>query len=252
MAPSAADDDEILRELVARSARRDPPVPQFRSLAGARQYRSLYALVRREIPAGARVLDWGTGVGHFSYFLTRAGYRATGYSIEGVSEAAWLDEPFERWVTGSKQDPVRLPFADGDFDAAASIGVLEHVRETGGDEHASLAELSRVLRPGGTFVCAHFPNRTSWIDLVASRTHRHHHPYRYTRADIARLTQEAGMELVAAGRYGLLPRNSAQVVLGPLANTTAGANVWDALDATVGALLDPLRQNWWFVARKPR
>jgi SAM-dependent methyltransferase len=252
MAPSAADDDEILRELVARSARRDPPVPQFRSLAGARQYRTLYALVRREIPAGARVLDWGTGVGHFSYFLARAGYRATGYSIEGVSEAAWLGEPFERWVTGSKQDPVHLPFADGEFDAAASIGVLEHVRETGGDERASLAELARVLRPGGTFVCAHFPNRTSWIDWMAARAGKHHHEFRYTRGDIERLTRESGLRLAGAGRYGLLPRNSAHALLGPLANTVAGANAWDALDATLGALLRPLSQNWWFVARKPR
>jgi hypothetical protein len=98
----------------------------------------------------------------------------------------------------------------------------------------------------------HFPNRTSWIDRVASRTGRNHHRFRYTRADIARLTREAGLELTGAGRYGILPRNSAHAVLGPLANADVGANVWDALDAAFGTLLAPLCQNWWFVARKPR
>jgi SAM-dependent methyltransferase len=248
---SVRDDDSILRELVARSSRRDPPVPQFRSLAGARQYRVLYDLVRRFVPAGARVLDWGTGVGHFSYFLTRSGYRAVGFSIESVSEAAWLDDPYERWVAGSRGDPVRLPFADGEFDAALSIGVLEHVRETGGDERASLRELARVLRPGGMLVCGHFPNRASWIELVASRTGRHHHAFRYTRNQILRLVRDAGLEWIDAGRYGVLPRNSAHAVIGPLSRARIGADLYDALDAALGVVLAPIAQNWWFVARKP-
>ena len=245
-------DDAILAELVARSARRDPPVPPFRSLAGARQYRRLYALVRQHVRAGSRVLDWGTGCGHLSYYLRRSGFRTVGYSIESRSEAGWLDEPYDRWVSGSECGPVRLPFAEGEFDAVASIGVLEHVRETGGDERSSLAEIERVLRPGGVFLCWHFPNRGSWIDWVATRTPgRHHHLYRYVRADIERLTRHARLQLLGAGRYGILPRNSVHRLLGPLAGTRLGADAWDALDRTLGAVLAPLCQNWWFVARKP-
>ncbi|MBI5711623.1 MAG: class I SAM-dependent methyltransferase [Candidatus Eisenbacteria bacterium] len=245
-------DDAILREIIARAVPGVPELPQFHSLAGARQYRHLYRMVRRHVPAGARVLDWGTGSGHFSYFLTRAGYRATGFSIAGVSHAAWLGEPYERFVGGNATDPVTLPFESGSFDAVASVGVLEHVRETGGSEAASLDEIARVLVPGGAFLCYHFPNRTSWVDFAARRVPgRHHHVHRYGRADIEGLVRAAGLELVEARRYGFLPRNSLHRVPGPLREARWAADLWDALDAGLGALLSPLCQNWAFVARKP-
>ncbi len=250
--PEAVPNDAILREIIARAVRGVPELPQFHSLAGARQYRRLYRMVRRHVPAGARVLDWGTGSGHFSYFLTRAGYRATGYSIEGVSHAAWLGEPYERFVGGSTGDPVTLPFESGSFDAVASVGVLEHVRETGGSEARSLGEIARVLRPAGAFLCYHFPNHTSWVDFAASRIPgRHHHVYRYGRADIAALVRGAGLELVETRRYGLLPRNSLHRVLGPLRDARWAADLWDALDAALGVPFSALCQNWAFVARKP-
>jgi SAM-dependent methyltransferase len=245
-------DERILRELMDRAERGGLRLPQFGSLAGARQYRRLYGMVRAHVAAGARVLDWGTGFGHFSYFLTRAGYLATGYAIEGVSTAAWLDEPYERFVGGSPADPVRLPFADAEFDAVASIGVLEHVRETGGEESASLAEIARVLRPGGVFLCYHFPNRTSWIDFASSRIPgKHHHAHRYVRADIGRLARGAGLELLEVARYGFLPRNVLDRLPAGLRRARWTADLWDALDAALGAALAPLCQNFAFVARRP-
>ncbi|MBQ4132690.1 MAG: methyltransferase domain-containing protein [Desulfovibrionaceae bacterium] len=46
-----------------------------------------------------------------------------------------------------------------------SIGVFEHVHETGGDQLASLKEISRVLKPEGFFLCFHLPNKYSWVEL---------------------------------------------------------------------------------------
>ena len=248
----AVTDDTILRELTRRATRLTPGWPQFGSLASARQYLPLYRMARRHLVSGASVLDWGTGNGHFSYFLTRAGYRATGFSIEEGSRAEWLDEPYERLVTGPPDDPVALPFAEGSFDAVASVGVLEHVRETGGTEAESLAEIVRVLRPGGMFLCFHFPNRTSWIDFLARRVPgKHHHVYRYGRLDVARLLDAAGLELLELRRYGTLPRMLLTRALGPLRDSRLAADVWDALDTALGAPLAPLCQNWGFAARKP-
>jgi SAM-dependent methyltransferase len=245
-------DDRILRELTERAERDPADRPQFGSFASARQYRRLYRMVRRHVPPGASVLDWGTGSGHFSHFLTRAGFRATGFSIEGASRAGWLEEPYERFVSGDPAEPVALPFASGAFDAVASIGVLEHVRETGGTEEGSLREIARVLRPGGVFVCFHLPNRTSWIDFLARRVPgKHHHDYRYGRSDIMRLLRGPGLELRELSRYGLLPRNLLARALGPFRHARRAADLWDGLDAALGVPLSPLCQNWGLVARKP-
>lgn len=250
-APGAAHEDAVLRELVARARAARLDWPQFLSLAGARQYRQLHRWVRRYVAPGARVLDWGTGNGHFCWFLTHAGYRATAFSLEPRAQAAWLDEPWERFVPGDPAEPVRLPFGDGEFDAVGSVGVLEHVRETGGREDLSLAEIARVLRPGGVFVCVHFPNRGSWIDALARRAGRHRHEWRYGRADIARLVRGAGLELLEVQRYGLLPRNSLAHLPAGWRDSRVVADAWDALDAALGAVLGPICQNWGFVARKP-
>jgi SAM-dependent methyltransferase len=250
--PSRPPDETILAELAAFARRGEPELLQFGSLAAAYQYRRLYRLWRRHVPAGAEVLDWGAGNGHFSYFLSHAGYRATGYSFLPFMYEKWLADPAYRFVPGDEREPVKLPFADASFDAVASIGVLEHVRETGGDEAKSMGEIARVLRPGGIFVAYHFPNRDSWIDRAARQVPgKHHHLYRYTRADIMALARGAGLELLETGRYALLPRNSLHRVLGPLRDTRLSAEVWDRLDALLGVVAAPIVQNHYFVARRP-
>lgn len=252
-APATSDDDTILRELVDHATRRDMAWPQFRSFAGARQYRHLYRMTRRHVPHGAEVLDWGSGNGHFAYFLMRAGYRPTGFTIEGVSNAAWLDEPYVRFVGGSESEPVKLPFPDATFDAVSSVGVLEHVRETGGDEAASLGEIARVLKPGGTFLCYHFPNQTSLIDRLARGVPgKHFHEFRYTRDDIERLAAGTGLELLEVARYGALPRNGLSRLPEALRSWRWPADLWDVLDTLLGRVAGPWCQNWRFVARKPQ
>jgi SAM-dependent methyltransferase len=246
------DDLAILRELAAHARRGEPELLQFGSLLAAHQYRPLYRLWRAHVPAGAEVLDWGAGNGHFSYFLLRAGYRATGFSFMPFLYERWLPPGPYTFVPGSEREPVRLPFADASFDAVASIGVLEHVRETGGNEPASLAEIARVLRPGGTFVCWHFPNQWSWIDRLARQVpgkHRHH--WRYTRTDIRRLVAGAGLQLVTTRRYAVLPRNTVHRLLGPARDSRWAAELWDALDGALAVPFGAIAQNHGFVARKP-
>jgi len=246
-------EDTILAELTARSI--DHPEDQLvalGSLLGAHQYRTLYRLCRKHLPEGSRVLDWGAGNGHFSYFLQRSGYRAEGFSLLDPRFLGWLPDPTYTFTRGDTRDPVTLPYGDGAFDGVVSVGVLEHVRETGGNEERSLAEIARVLRPGGVFVCYHFPNRLSWIDWAARRVPGlHRHEYRYTRRDVERLAAGAGLDLVEARRYGVLPRNSGARLPRSLRMSRTLAQAWDAADRVLGLPLSLFCQNYCFVARKP-
>lgn len=53
-----------------------------------------------------------------------------------------------------------LPFADGAFDAVYSLNLLECVP----DKAALLAEMARILRPGGAVICAHWDWDTQTLD----------------------------------------------------------------------------------------
>lgn len=240
--------EELLRIAALRP---EPGWDPFRSRIGAAQYRPLHGLIERYVPPEARVLDWGAGLGHLSYVLAAAGRRAVGYALEPCAFAAWMDWNRYRFVRGGPGEPTQLPFASSSFDAVISVGVLEHVRELGGDEAASLTEVQRILRPGGVFLCVHFPNRWSWIEILAQQLHRGGHLHRFVAADIRRLVDSCGMLLAEYFRYGFLPRNGWARAPRALRASRVAAACWNALDAITSRLLNPFCQNYAFVARKP-
>lgn len=95
---------------------------------------------------GVRALEIGTGTGALLNELLKRGY-----SVRGVElNQALIDEgrahygvlPVER-VSG-----IRLPTADSEFDVVLSFDVFEHIE----DSDAHLAEVARVLRPGGSYL----------------------------------------------------------------------------------------------------
>lgn len=93
------------------------------------------------------VLDWGSGRGHMTQLLRERGLRVTAFDYDSAADGISVRQelpPFETEVVTSS-DPVKLPFADGSFDAILSMGVLEHVQ----DPDASLQELRRTLTGGG-------------------------------------------------------------------------------------------------------
>ena len=100
---------------------------------------------------------------------------------------------------------------DGAFDCVFSIGVLEHVFETGGDEVASLREIRRVLKPGGHFLCFHFPNKHQWVEPVGKLLGiaEHFHRRKYTISNVKTFTEATALRLVDYGRYNVSPLRSA-------------------------------------------
>lgn len=94
------------------------------------------------LPAGGRLLDLGTGDGDLWQYADPA-WEWNGLDISevGVRRAAGRF-PALAALVGTTE---RLPYADGGFDAVVAADTLEHAF----DLEASLAEVRRVLVPGG-------------------------------------------------------------------------------------------------------
>jgi SAM-dependent methyltransferase len=126
---------------------------------------------RLGLRAGDRVLDLGCGGGRHAFEAHRRGASVVAFDRNGgeTKDAAAMlaamrlagEAPAEALGTAVNGDGLALPFADGAFDRVIAAEVLEHIP----DDAAALAELVRVLRPGGTLavtVPRWFPERVCW------------------------------------------------------------------------------------------
>jgi SAM-dependent methyltransferase len=107
----------------------------------------LDALCERVEP-GARVLDLGCGPGWETGTLHARGYVAIGFDMSrAFLRYARAEHPGDRFVRG---DMRRLPFADGAFGGVWACASMLHLASR--DLDAALAEVGRVVAPGGGFV----------------------------------------------------------------------------------------------------
>ncbi|GAB7028114.1 bifunctional 2-polyprenyl-6-hydroxyphenol methylase/3-demethylubiquinol 3-O-methyltransferase UbiG [Geotalea toluenoxydans] len=114
---------------------------------------------------GATALDVGCGGGFLCEEIAAMGFKTTGIdpsrgSLRIAGEHARKKGLAIDYQQGAGEN---LPFPDGSFDAAFCCDVLEHVH----DQPRVIAEIARVLRPGGIF-CYDTLNRTliSWLVVI--------------------------------------------------------------------------------------
>ncbi|EGY25819.1 methyltransferase domain protein [Desulfovibrio sp. A2] len=228
--------------------------PQYHNLLRALQYSIPHEKTLAHTQPGMRVLDWGCGNGHFSWFLLRHAMHVTGYSFRDAPEILRNNPDFQH-VRGSAKSPVELPFETASFDAVFSIGVLEHVHECGGSQLGSLREIARVLKPGGLFHCFHLPNTLSWVEQLCRvlkpvfGKKLHAHTRLFNERDIRALCAETGFALLDLGRYNVLPRNQLAKLLPSLTMRPGFVSTLDTLDETINGILPYFSQQWYFSAR---
>jgi len=143
----------------------------LRSGPQMREYAALADRIAADHPG--KLLDWGCGWGQVTALLRERGVDVHAFDYR-PAEAGVGEAPLERFpeiVCTFSPEPVALPFDDASFDAILSCGVLEHVQDPAG----SLAELHRVLRPGGRLYVTKLPNRRSYLEWLAKRMGLYYH-----------------------------------------------------------------------------
>jgi len=114
-------------------------------------------ILRGNITRGMRVLDAGCGYGRNLVYLLREGCKvfALDQDVAGVEHVRRLSASLETGLPAENFQiaPIeRMPFPDAFVDVVICSSVLHFARD---DDHfrAMLAELWRVLRPGGMLFC---------------------------------------------------------------------------------------------------
>ncbi len=110
------------------------------------------------------VLEVGPGPGRTTEVLQNMTKRLTAVEIDDEFArklAVRLGSPCVRVVRG---DGTKLPFPDGRFTAAVSFTMLHHVPSPEAQDRL-LAEVARVLQPGGIFVGVDSLDTPQWREM---------------------------------------------------------------------------------------
>ncbi|MEO8897125.1 MAG: class I SAM-dependent methyltransferase [Candidatus Dormibacter sp.] len=161
---------------------------------------------RLRLRSGMRVLDVGSGNGRHAFEALRRGADVIATDVDGAALAEVERMAGAMMVAGEVTaggcldtvvaDARRLPFADAAFDVVIAAEVLEHIA----DDCSAIAELSRVLRPGGLLavtVPRWWPERVCW---ALSREYHEvpgGHIRIYRRRDLVERLRRSGLEITA-------------------------------------------------------
>jgi SAM-dependent methyltransferase len=153
---------------------------------------------------GDLVLDMGSGTGRHVLAACLRSCRVVGLDsdLESLALAGRYVNLIDSWGVVKASATLmlgwgdRLPFADCSFDRILCTEVLEHIP----DDRATIREIVRVLRPGGT-VAVSVPDQLSesifWRLSWQYRNTPAGHVHIYSRWEIASKLKDAGLRLYA-------------------------------------------------------
>ncbi len=179
--------------------------PSYEREARGHLPHQLRATFRRWVAPGARTLEAGCGLGHFTVAAHTLGYRAEGLDWSEPTIARLRRRfPHIPWHVGDVRE---LHFADDSFDAIYSPGVCEHFEE---GPFKVLSEAHRVLRPGGIVVVS-TPCFNDWLQRWAWSSEKPRdsngsafYQYAFTPNGLARVLARIGFDVLQIRPYAVL------------------------------------------------
>jgi SAM-dependent methyltransferase len=155
------------------------------------------------VEPGERVLDMGCGGGRHAFALYRRGAHVVALDLDaaelkdvaGMFAAIAPEVPEGATAQAVRGSAYELPFADASFDKIIAAEVLEHLPE----DARAMAELARVLKPGGSIavtVPRWGPEKVCWALSDAYHANEGGHIRIYKGDQLRRRLEQAGLEPV--------------------------------------------------------
>jgi SAM-dependent methyltransferase len=193
-------------------------------------------LERADLAGGQRVLDLGCGWAYGTFWARALGCEVAGIDL-GLDQLRWARGTLDRGAALglSQANAKALPFRDATFDRAFSVEMMEHVFRP--DRGAVLAEIARVIKPGGRLALS-TPNPSSPIERVkdlavrwpalrrrlpsscfpeAADDAEAYHPYRYHHplplGELGERLDLAGFDVQGARRFLWVPKTLPDALL---------------------------------------
>src|SRR5215467_6192263 len=159
-----------------------------------RERRAVLTRQLRRLPAAGRALDIGAAGGGNTRVLQQHGWDAV--ALEYSDSVA--DVAKARGISAIRADARFLPLDTASCGLVTAFDILEHIDE----DYLAAAEIARVLRRGGTTLIAVPCDMALWSahdDAVG-------HVRRYSRPELARLVQKAGLTMEKMWSWNVLLR----------------------------------------------
>jgi 2-polyprenyl-3-methyl-5-hydroxy-6-metoxy-1,4-benzoquinol methylase len=161
----------------------------------------IVSVIERNVPAGVRIIDFGSGTGALAALLRDHGYRVTAADISPLA----LDGCRRRGLEVIDLRSNRLP--EQAAECVILGDVLEHVEE----DAALLTDVRKALVPGGSLL-ATVP---AYEFLWSGEDHVSRHMRRYRLSQLVAALEKGGFEVSWASYFNmlLLPAIAAALVL---------------------------------------
>ncbi len=147
---------------------------------------------------GARLLEVGCGRGAGAAILLEKFQPAALHALDLDRRMIWqaqasLPPEQQRRIFLNVADVLHLPYRDGAIDGVFGFGVLHHLP----DWQGGLAEIARILKPGGFyFLEEYYP--AFYQNFLSRRIFRHPENDRFESGDLRRGLKDAGFSLTAS------------------------------------------------------